>query len=251
MTHSTHFNDLRGANLLETPSWILGRQAIKEVAAKRSIASLTGEPGTGKSFCLASVAPELPLPVRRIEFDHRPTMRSVTVALLERLTKNTSSGSKRDLLTPLIECLATPVVLMVDEAQRLNRECLDHLRYLHDHRETSFALVLAGGQGCWEVLGREPQLRRRIWRPVFFTPLTADEVPRLVPAFHPVWKGFSKQAITTIDSEFAVGILGHWAAITDTMVDLRRDRKKLKEAELVEFALFKHGAVEAPHHGGS
>lgn len=240
-----HFNQLQGANLLETPSWVLGREAIKEVVAKRSIASLTGEPGTGKSFCLATVAPELDLRVRRIEFDHRPTMRSTTLALLAMLTGEKVAGSKRDLLSPLIERLAQPIVLMVDEAQRLNRECLDHLRYLHDHSDTSFALVLAGGQGCWDVLGREPQLRRRIWRPVFFQPLVAAEVLRFIPTFHSVWKGFSAEAIEVIDSEFASGILGHWAAITDTMVDLKRDRKSLSEAELVEFALFKHGLVES------
>lgn len=76
-----------------------------------------------------------------------------------------------------------PLVLMVDEAQPMNRDCLDHLRYLHDHNDTNFALVLAGGQGCWDVLCREPQLRRRIWRPTNLNALGPHEVRSLQPAW--------------------------------------------------------------------
>ena len=33
-------------------------------------------------------------------------------------------------------------LVVVDEAQQLNRECIEFLRWLHDHRLTRFALLL-------------------------------------------------------------------------------------------------------------
>ena len=45
-------------------------------------------------------------------------------------------------------------------------------RYLHDHDDTAFGLLYVGGNGCWEVLSREPMLRSRIFRRVRFGPMT-------------------------------------------------------------------------------
>ena len=50
---------------------------------------------------------------------------------------------------------------MIDEAQRLNGDCIELLRHLHDHPHTRFALLYVGGDGCWEVLSREPMLASR------------------------------------------------------------------------------------------
>jgi hypothetical protein len=240
-----HFLNLRGARLVKTPYWLLGRQAMQETVEARAIASITGPPGTGKSFLLCSVAPDLKLPFVRVEFDHRPTMLSITSYLLFKLTGERPRGSKHDLIEPLVTELGRfPRVLLVDEAQRLNRECLDHLRMLHDHIDTDFALILAGGQGCWEVLGKDPQLRRRIYRPVFFRPLTPDEVLALIPELHPIWRRVSDSYITLIDVEFAGGLLGNWAAITHTLQALVNTADGPIGEPTIKTALFKHGIID-------
>jgi len=59
---------------------------------------------------------------------------------------------------------------------RLASECIEFLRYLHDHPRIRFALILVGGDGCWEVLAREPMLRSRIFRRVNITSLTGEQV---------------------------------------------------------------------------
>lgn len=192
---------------------------------------------------LDTVAPELDLQVWRVEFDHRPTMLSVTEILLERFTSERPSGNKSRLIGPLVDQLRSPLVLMVDETQRLNRECIDHLRFLHDHRLTDFTLIFAGGQGCWEVLGKEPQLRSRIYRPVFFRPLTGEEVLSCMPRFHPVWTEVSEAGIQRIDIEFANGVLRHWASITHTMTQLTEQRPDLDEIARIDIALLKHGVL--------
>ena len=246
-----HFLNLRGAKLLRTAYWLLGRQAMQETVAARAIASITGPPGTGKSFLLSSVAPDLALPITRVEFDHRPTMLSVSSQLMYKLTGELPAGTKHGLIAPLVQALARPRALLVDEAQRLNRECLDHLRFLHDHPDTEFALILAGGQGCWEVLGREPQLRRRIYRPVFFRALTPAEISELIPKLHPVWTRVSASHIEQIDSEFAQGLIGNWAAITKTLAELAKPTKGPIKAATIRTALFKHGCIDEDPAQGS
>jgi hypothetical protein len=41
--------------------------------------------------------------------------------------------------------------VVVDESQLLISDCIELLRYLHDHRTTRFALILVGGNGTWRV----------------------------------------------------------------------------------------------------
>ena len=82
-----------------------------------------------------------------------------------------------------------------------NRECIEYLRYLHDHRLTRFALLLVGGDGAWQVLAREPMLRSRIYRRVVFR---------------------EAELVLFIDDHFAHGNLRDWAAFTATAAQLCR-----------------------------
>lgn len=87
-------------------------------------------------------------------------------------TDPAGSRSRFDLINHLVGLLAaTPRLVVVDEAQRLNGECIEMLRHLHDHPAARFALLYVGGDGCWEVLSREPMLRSRIFRRLPFTAL--------------------------------------------------------------------------------
>ncbi len=46
-------------------------------------------------------------------------------------------------------------LIVIGEAQNLNRDCFEYLRHVHDDPATRFALLFDGGDGCWEVLARE------------------------------------------------------------------------------------------------
>ena len=159
-------------------------------------------------------------------------MRLVAATLLAELTGDRPAG-RRDrfaLSAELLEQLADhrgrdgrEHLVVVDEAQQLNRECIEFLRYLHDHRLTRFALLLVGGDGTWQVLSREPMLRSRIYRRVICDPaVRRRRCARCCRAFHPIYAGVSADVLLFVDDHFAHGNLRDWASFTATAVDLCR-----------------------------
>jgi AAA domain len=124
-----------------------------------------------------------------------------------------------ELSDELIDALSDePRLVIVDEAQWLNRGCIEYLRHLHDHPDTRFALLLVGGDGCWEVLSREPMLRSRIYRHVRFSPINPGTVLEVIPRFHPVYADVALDVIAEVDDRYAHGTFRHWASFTHSVL---------------------------------
>jgi hypothetical protein len=116
-------------------------------------------------------------------------------------------------------------LLVVDEAQWLNRECIEYLRHLHDHAQTRFSLLLVGGDGCWRVLSREPMLRSRIYRRVQFAPMAPAMVLQVIPAYHPIYRGAPASLLALIDDCYAHGCFREWASFTHSAIAFCRERR--------------------------
>jgi type II secretory pathway predicted ATPase ExeA len=150
-------------------------------------------------------------------------MRLVAAGLLAALTRTAPSADRNrfEATHLLLDVLAHERwVVVVDEAQRLNRECIEYLRHLHDHPATCFALLLVGGDGCWEVLSREPMLRSRIYRRVVFRPLSRRQVLAMIRPYHPLYREVADELVDFIDDHFAHGNFRNWAAFTRSALDL-------------------------------
>ena len=149
-------------------------------------------------------------------------MRLVAASLFEQLTGSPAGRSSRFvLMDQVIEELSTRRrVVVVDEAQRLNTECIEFLRHLHDHSTTRFALLLVGGDTAWNVLSREPMLRSRVYRRVRFEALSPEEVCSLIGSYHPIYDGVGNELLLFIDEHFAQGNLRRWASFTQTAAKL-------------------------------
>jgi hypothetical protein len=141
--------------------------------------------------------------------------------------------------------IAERAIVVIDESQLLTSDCIELLRYLHDHRTTRFALVLVGGNGTWRVLSREPMLASRVYRRVRFQPLARADVLAAIPAYHPIYADVDPALVELVDDMFAHGNLRNWAAFTDSALRLQ---KQLGHGELDEpltrnvFAL--HGGAD-------
>ncbi|MFR9802820.1 AAA family ATPase [Pseudonocardia sp. RS010] len=225
-----HFLDIDGAATLPTEQLALVDQAVADLVGTRAMGAVHGPAGLGKTFAVEQALDRRTDEASAcwVSFPSRPTMRLVAATLYGELCG--ASPGRRDrfaLTAELLEQLADhrgrdgrERLVVVDEAQQLNRECIEFLRYLHDHRLTRFGLLLVGGDGAWRVLAREPMLRSRIYRRVVCTPLSGEQVCALLPRYHRIYADLAPELLLFVDDHFAHGYLRDWAAFTATAVEL-------------------------------
>jgi hypothetical protein len=235
-----------GAHMVGTASFRAAQNAISEAVLDSGIAVMYGESGAGKTFATrVAVGTFTDLPVTWYEPDSRQSMLLMSQRLLRALGGHQTQGRKGDLVDPLLELLAAPQILVVDEAQRLSRECVDHLRYLHDQCRTDFTLVLSGGRGCMETLSREPQLARRTPLRVEFTRLTEDEVVEYLPSYHAIYRDVPPGSLLQVDRIYAHGMFGLWVNFTKRFT---RAQERLgsgaRTDDLIEVALVELDAID-------
>lgn len=215
-----------GVGIIETEGLLLAEHAMRHVVAYRQLGALTGVSGTGKTFAL-----EVLLRNRRdihvvwIEVQVKPTMLSIARALALELLGEVPRGSRHELSYHLQDALVdqrhdTPLVVVFDEAQRLNNECAEYLRYLHDPHDTSFAMLLAGGNGCWETIRREPMLHSRVHEPVFFKSVGETALLEILPNYHAIYEHADPDLLLHIDQQRCHGILRHWSGFTASVLRL-------------------------------
>ncbi|MFE9827014.1 AAA family ATPase [Streptomyces sp. NPDC005791] len=172
-----HFADLTGAATLPTGTFQLAHRVVDDLVKNNATGVIHGPAGTGKTYAVESALEDQATcggpAVCALSFTARPTMRLVADQLLAALTGIAAPKSRNrfHITNRLLDLLSHPKrLVVVDEAQRLNSDCIELLRHLHDDPKTKFALLYVGGDGCWEVLSREPMLRSRVFRRLPFRP---------------------------------------------------------------------------------
>lgn len=107
-----HFADLTGATTLATGTFQLAGRVVDDLVANHATGVIHRPAGTGKTYAVE--------------------------AALE-------SRNRFDITNKLLDLLAHPKrLVVVDEAQRLNGDCIEMLRHLHDEPRTTFALLYVG-----------------------------------------------------------------------------------------------------------
>jgi type II secretory pathway predicted ATPase ExeA len=165
-----HYLGLEGAAVVATEQLLDTRDLIAALVDSQAMGAIYGPAGTGKTFAVAQALAERPQEGWvRTHFRSRPTTRYLRHELYTVLGLGTDVGLGRmpgpvETDTALKKALAGRSRLLVcDEAQWLNRECFEYLRWLHDNETSQFALLFVGGAGCYEVLRREPMLDSRVY----------------------------------------------------------------------------------------
>jgi len=238
-----HYLGLDGARIVQTPSLLLSHRAIRDVLAGRALGVLHGPAGSGKTFAARLVLDQLKVAQAWVQFPSRPTMLHVARRLYRELTGADPGRANRfDLSERLIALLTDREwLLVVDEAQWLNRECIEYLRHLHDHAQTRFSLLLVGGDGCWRVLSREPMLRSRIYRRVRFAPMPRAMVLEVIGGYHPIYERAPTALLALIDDCYAHGCFREWASFTHSALALCGEREgEVLSEELVRAVLELH-----------
>lgn len=228
-----HFLAIEGAAAIETEQVLLAGLAIEDALEARAMACVHGPAGLGKTFAAEHALASSGAEVAWVAFPNHPTPRQIADGLLVKLSGERVRGSRFRITEALLDLLdRDPLLIVVDEAQNLNRDCIEYLRHLHDHDRSSFALILIGGDGCWEVLSREPMLRSRIYRRVVFRRLSEREILEVIPRYHSLYREADPELILLINEECGKGEFRNWASFTRSAAALvtRRNSKGIDEA---------------------
>jgi hypothetical protein len=219
---SRHFLDLEDANTVPTGSFKLTGRAVHDVVNHLAMGAIYGDAGLGKTYATESAVKRYPdIESFWFTFEDQTTPRDIANTLLDVITGVPHSGTRYRMTRDLVEVLAErPRLIVVDEAQNLNRRCIEHLRYLHDQPRTTFGLLFVGGNACWDVLSRYPMLRSRIWRRVEFQPLSTKVVREAMPRFHPIYAEADPDLLLLIDDRACHGIFRFWASVTLTAAEI-------------------------------
>ena len=229
-----HYLKLPGARVIATDRLLHSAELVTDIVELLSIGAIHGPAGTGKTFAVDQALSQLPERDYIVTtYRSRPTVRFVRHELYKALGLGVSLPfSPMETDDYLKGALAErPRLVVVDEAQWLNRECCEYLRHLHDEVPSGFALLFVGGAGCFEVLNREPMLSSRIYSHVRFAPLTFAEVAHVIPVYHDIYKDVPVDLIELVDRTFAHGNFRAWAKFTQHAVRLagRLGRERLDE----------------------
>ena len=233
-----HYLNLDAA-VLATRHLLLTRQTVADVIDAEAMGAVVGPAGLGKTFAIEHTLQSHAEPVIRLTFEARPTMRLVADRLHHALTGTAGMGTRFAITERLISRLAeNRRLIVIGEAQNLNRDCFEYLRHLHDDPTTRFGLLFDGGDGCWEVLAREPMLHSRIYRKVAFARLNSADIAAMIPDYHQIYAGVDTELIHHIDGRAANGRLRSWAAFTHTAAAIcRRLDQPTVTAEIAEAAI--------------
>lgn len=239
MTSGRHFNDLPNAATIKTETFLRTRRVVADCIRFKSLGVLVGEAGHGKTFAMDSAVAMSPDPVIKTLFSHQATPREVARQLIQCATGVPhKSGTRFDFEDDCVDLFREPHVAVIDEAQHLNRDCTFFLRLLLDHAETNVAIILVGGNGCWEKLCRDPMLRSRVYRRVQFGPVCEEDLLDAIFDYHPIYNGADREMLAELYLRYPLGQLRMLAIFTHTAMLLcqESDTATLNE-NVVEKAL--------------
>jgi type II secretory pathway predicted ATPase ExeA len=241
-----HFPIVADAATLPTRPFQLVQRAVPELVEMRWMGAVYGDTGLGKTFSVEYAINRITdVPVVWVQFPLGVKIKDVISELLEAVTGVPHDDVLRRLGRALRAVLAsTPRLIVVDEAQHLNTETIEYLRYLWDAPETSFGILFVGGNGCWEVLAREPMLRTRISRQVEFKRLTDRQVLELAPKYHRIYAKASREDLLLINDRFARGLFRNWGIFTNDAACFCDDLgRETVDTEIIQNVFALHGGA--------
>lgn len=207
--------------VMETVGFRTARVVINRAIADGEIAAVIGAAGLGKSFAVDYHIRRAERPWVWVQVGPAPRAKEVTARLLKALTGSFQPGALYELTDDLVsELREDPHIVVIDDAQNLNRDGLDQVRLLHDQAEGSFPLILVGGEGCLKTLRSDPQLFDRVGGWASFRPIPPPDLYSLLSSYHPFFAATDPELLVNLDDLYAKGVPRRWARLLKTGIHL-------------------------------
>lgn len=233
-----HYLNLKGASIIQTDALLGTDDLVKSVVKHNAIGVCIGNAGMGKTFCLSvTLARQPKLDYIWITLPTDATARLVSQKLVEALTGVPARKIERNELLRIkaqkLLMERRPLVI-ADEAQNLDRDGIEALRYLHDCCGCSFPIILAGGDGCWNVLSQELMLLSRVFDCVEHSPMTEKDLREILPTYHSVYSDVDPDVVKYVDDRYCRGEFRAWASFTIKVVDRLNNGNKVLDIKLAK-----------------
>lgn len=205
-------------NVVETPLLAGLRGAVTQMAPLGGVVGVDGPAGTGKTFSVDEATGSLEMPVWAVATSDRPRGKQTITAIYEAIlgTRPPTRTSSYELQDDVRQLLSdTACGLVVDEAQNLDRESLRMIRWLHDHRATSFFLVLVGCGIRRHIARLTPELDSRVGRWLTSGQIPGPQLRPLLDQYHPIFARTDEKVLLTL-YEAVGGNFRMWASILET-----------------------------------
>lgn len=231
-----HVNNL-DARMIKTEAFLRTQVVVDDCIEYESLGVVVGEAGHGKTFATDAALANSQRPVIKTLFSYQATPREVARQLISAATGVSPSGTRFELIDLCVELFRKPMVAVIDEAQHLNRDCTFFLRHLLDHPETHVAIILVGGNGCWENIAQDPMLKSRVYRRIHFRGIPEDELVKSLPLYHPLYADADRELLRELYFRTNISQLRSLAIFTHTALTLTDVASPVLTEELIEKAL--------------
>ncbi|WP_405593923.1 ATP-binding protein [Streptomyces sp. NBC_01410] len=238
------------ARLVSTRALRTAQTAIADAVERRCMTCLHGDAGVGKTLSATStlrttareqmIWPRFPVP--------RPTPRNLRQELFRALPLRGPMPYQPSAIESLLhEALARRrYVLVFDDVQYLNTDCLHLIRRLWDVGDRRPAVVFIGDQRGYEKLRRELAARMYAWNRI--DPLRADEVRTAMPAYHRAWANVPSTLIDKADAHGPHGRMRSWVQLTKKCLQgMQRFGKDRIDEPLLDWALLSTFGLPREH----
>ncbi len=231
-----HVNNL-DARLIKTEAFLRTQVVVDDCIEFESLGVIVGNAGHGKTFATDAALAASETPVIKTLFSYQATPREVARQLIGASTGVSPSGTRFEMIDHCVELFRSPMVAVIDEAQHLNRDCTFFLRHLLDHPETHVAIILVGGNGCWENIAQDPMLKSRVYRRIRFRGIPEDELVKSLPSYHPLYANAGEELLRELYFRSNISQLRSLAIFTHTAVTLTEEENPVLTEKLIEKAL--------------
>jgi len=162
--------------LIDTKRVLAFREAIKvvedTVKGQPGIMVAWGYTGRGKTSCVEKYATDTGAVYLYVENELTPLTLLKQICLeLNGMEPTQKARAKRIIAEELDD---TPRTIIIDEADKLCINCIEHLRDIHDM--TGIPLILVGEPKIYATLHARKRIWRRVTRTVEFGPVTLEDI---------------------------------------------------------------------------
>lgn len=234
--------DLEDAEMVVTDTLLAIKDTITETVEARAISLIYGDPGLGKTFSakatLQEMDPDLILTLDLARSNPGPKdLREELFHQMHLKTRMPGTPTAFDRL--LRESLPRrPYVIVADEAQQYRRESFEFLRKLWDNCRPRPAIVFIGSPDAYTTLQSDPALASRLYMRQEILAMCEEDVLKIVPESHPIWRGVDEKLLNHLDTEFAQGSFREWAKATKFAVKgLKRFKVDQVDRRIVDWIL--------------